>query len=51
MPHEVWRATIDRHYPAGGWIALHRETLEALTAYRAEHGLPSYTETIRRLLP
>jgi Family of unknown function (DUF6084) len=50
LPVEVWRTTIDRHYPAGGWIALHRETLDRLTAYRAQHGLSSFTATVERLL-
>lgn len=50
LPLEVWRATIDRHYPAGGWVALHRETLERLAGYRTEHALSSYTATIQRLL-
>jgi hypothetical protein len=50
LPYEVWRATIDRHYPAGGWIALDRQTLDALTAYRARHGLTSFSETVGRLL-
>ena len=30
MPVDVWRRAIDAHYPGGGWIRLHHDTLQAL---------------------
>jgi Family of unknown function (DUF6084) len=50
MPVEVWRRTIDAHYPGGGWIRLQRETLEALGRVKAERGLHSFDDTVRDLL-
>ena len=50
MPVEVWRRTIAAHYPGGGWIRLQHETLEALSARKAELGLHSFDDTVRGLL-
>ena len=50
MPLEAWRAMIARHYPGGGWIRLHHDTLEALNARRAARGLPSFDACVAELL-
>jgi hypothetical protein len=50
LPVEVWRRTVDAHYPGGGWIRLQRETLEALGRRKAERGLHSFDDTVRELL-
>ncbi len=50
LPVEVWRRTIDAHYPGGGWIRLQRETLDALARRKAERGLHSFDDTVRELL-
>jgi hypothetical protein len=50
MPVEVWRKTIDAHYPGGGWIRLQRETLEALSRHKAQRGLHTFDDTVRDLL-
>jgi hypothetical protein len=50
MPVAVWRAMIDEHYPAGGWIRLHETTLARLHARRADRGLPSFDACVTELL-
>jgi hypothetical protein len=50
MPVAVWRATIARHYPRGGWIRLSDDTLAALNARRAARGLPSFDACVAELL-
>jgi hypothetical protein len=50
MPVEIWRRTIDAHYPGGGWIRLQRETLAALARVKAERGLHTFDDTVRELL-
>jgi hypothetical protein len=50
MPVATWRAMIDEHYPAGGWIRLHETTLARLHARRAERGLPSFDACVTELL-
>jgi hypothetical protein len=50
MPVAVWRAAMDAHFPGSGWVRLRRETLEALRAYRSERVLPTWDDTVERLL-
>ena len=50
LPAAVWRAAMDAHFPDAGWVRLHRETLDALRAYRSEHVLPTWDDTVERLL-
>lgn len=50
MPVEIWTRTIANHYPAGGWIRVHQDTLGALLRDKARQGDYSFDETVRRLL-
>ena len=50
MPIATWRAMMDHHYPNGGWVRLHADTVAALAARKAARGLPSYDACIARLL-
>lgn len=49
MPISAWQAMIAEHYPGGGWIRLHEETLAALNRRRAERGL-TFDHCIQELL-
>ncbi|MBF6273944.1 MULTISPECIES: DUF6084 family protein [Nocardia] len=50
MPVSVWRELMAAHFPATGWLRLHEDTLAALAAYKGEHGLLGFDETVARLL-
>jgi len=50
LPVAVWRAAMDAHFPESGWVRLRRDTLEALRAYRSEKVLPTWDDTVERLL-
>jgi uncharacterized protein DUF6084 len=50
MPVATWREMMEHHYPGGGWLRLHPETLAALARRKAERGLPSYDACIADLL-
>ena len=50
LPVAVWRATMDAFFPNSGWIRLRRETIDALTQYKADRALPSWDEAFERLL-
>jgi Family of unknown function (DUF6084) len=50
MPVEVFKRAIAAHYPGGGWIRLHRETLDALAQRKAQLGLHTFDDTVRELL-
>jgi hypothetical protein len=50
LPVSVWRATMDAFFPNSGWIRLRRETIDALTRYKADRALPSWEDAFERLL-
>jgi len=50
LPVEVWRKLMDEYFPNGGWLRLHRETLDALLCFKAERALSSWDEVIAELL-
>jgi hypothetical protein len=50
MPVAVWREMMEHHYPNGGWVRLHAETLAALARRKARRGLPSYDACVADLL-
>jgi hypothetical protein len=50
LPVRVWRALMDTYFPGGGWIRLHRDTLDALLRYRSAHGLTSWEQALDGLL-
>jgi hypothetical protein len=50
MPVRAWRGLMDSYFPGGGWIRLHRETLDALLRYRSARGLTSWEQTLDELL-
>lgn len=50
LPVATWRAAMDLHHAGTGWVRLSRGTLDALAAYRSERALPSWDDTVERLL-
>jgi len=50
LPVSVWRATMDTFFPDSGWIRLRRETIDALTRYKADRALISWEDAFERLL-
>jgi len=51
MPIAVWRELIGHYFPSTGWLRLDRDVIERLAAYKSEHGLMSWEETLQMLLP
>jgi hypothetical protein len=50
MPVRVWHELMEHHYPGSSWISLQRHSFEKLYAYKLDHGIPTWEETIDRLL-
>jgi hypothetical protein len=50
LPVATWRATMDEFYPGSAWVRVSTETLDALSAYRSEHVIPTWDDTFARLL-
>jgi hypothetical protein len=50
FPVAVWHEAIEDYYPSARWVALHRETLHELLAFKARHGAPTMDAAIAGLL-
>ena len=50
MPVAVWRELVDAHFPGSAWLRCSRETLDALSQYKARNALPTWDATLTELL-
>src|SRR6201994_2029601 len=50
MPVAVWQDVVNEHFPGSAWLRCGRETLDALSAFKAEHALPTWDATLSALL-
>jgi hypothetical protein len=50
MPVRVWRELVDAHFPNSAWLRCSRETLDALSAFKAKRALPTWDATLTALL-
>lgn len=50
LPVRVWQQMIASYYPNAGWIRLDHDVLAGLAAFKAEHGLTTWEETVQHLL-
>jgi hypothetical protein len=50
LPVKVWRDAMDVHFPDTGWIALRRDSIDALRAYAAAEVIAGPAEAVERLL-
>jgi hypothetical protein len=46
----VWRELMDLYFPNSGWIRLRRDSIDALTRYKAERALPTWDDAVELLL-
>lgn len=50
LPVEVWRETIDAHYPFRGWVPADKQTIARLERLKADRGLPTFDAALSALL-
>jgi hypothetical protein len=50
MPVAVWRELVDAHFPGSAWLRCRRDTLDALSGFKARHALPTWDATLSALL-
>jgi len=50
LPVKVWRDVMDHYFPNGGWIRISRDTIDALTRYKAERAIPTWDDAFELLL-
>lgn len=51
LPITVWKEMMDIYYPNSAWLSLRRDVFDRLYSYKIRHGLPTWEQTIERLLP
>ncbi|MDQ1473921.1 MAG: hypothetical protein QOJ99_5401 [Bryobacterales bacterium] len=51
LPVAVWKQMMDLYYPNTAWMHLRRDVFERLLAYKTLHGIPTWEQTIERMLP
>ncbi|WP_127784721.1 DUF6084 family protein [Rhodococcus sp. X156] len=51
MPVAVWQDLMAEHYPGTGWLRVGHDVIARLARHKADHGLISWDETLRSLLP
>ena len=50
LPVQVWREMMDLYFPNSGWLMLSRDTLDALTRFKAARALPTWDHVVEQLL-
>jgi hypothetical protein len=50
LPVQVWKEMMDMHYPRTAWICLQRDVFEKLYKFKAQHGIPTWEQTVERML-
>ncbi|MBA2309934.1 MAG: hypothetical protein H0W01_11750 [Pseudonocardiales bacterium] len=50
LPVAIWKEAMEQHFGGRAWILLRKDKLDALAAYRSERTIPSWEETVERLL-
>ena len=50
MPVSVWQDVVNQHFPGSAWLRCSRETLDALSAFKAARALPTWDATLTALL-
>jgi hypothetical protein len=50
LPLEVWRATMDQHFPGTAWLRVRKDTFDRLAAFRARRVLPTWEAAFDTLL-
>lgn len=50
LPVSVWRELMDQYFPNSGWVRVSRTTLDALQRFKSSRALPTWDDTVERLL-
>jgi hypothetical protein len=50
LPLTIWKEMMDLYYPNSAWLSLRRDAFEALLEYKVRNGIPTWEQTIERIL-
>ncbi len=50
LPVQLWKEMMDQHYPNSAWLCLRRDVFERLYSFKSQHGIPTWDQTLERIL-
>jgi hypothetical protein len=50
LPVRVWKEMMDLYYPDTAWMCLRRDVFERLYEFKARYGIPTWEQTLERML-
>jgi Family of unknown function (DUF6084) len=50
LPVRLWKEMMDLYYPDTAWLCLRRDIFERLYEFKARHGIPTWEQTLERML-
>lgn len=50
LPVQTWREVMDFYYPNSAWLTVHRDVFDRLHDYKVRSGIPTWEQTMERLL-
>jgi hypothetical protein len=50
LPVRAWKDMMDLYYPNTAWISLRRDVFERLYEFKSRYGIPTWEQTIERML-
>jgi hypothetical protein len=50
LPVQLWKEMMNQHYPNSAWLCLRRDVFEKLYRFKAQHGIPTWEQTLERIL-
>lgn len=51
LPVKTWSNMMQSYYPNSAWLCLHKDAFDHLYQYKVRHGIPTWEETIERVIP
>lgn len=50
LPVQIWKEMMNLYYPHTAWLCLQREVFEKLYSFKTQHRIPTWEQTIERVL-
>jgi hypothetical protein len=50
LPLTIWKEMMDHYYPNSAWLCLRRDVFESLLQFKVQQGIPTWEQTIEKLL-
>jgi len=50
FPVEVWKQTVDLHYPNTAWLSVRRDVFERLYEFKIRQGVATFDEALERMI-